>query len=326
MRIALVEPSRTNRTIVSRLLQEGGHEVRSFEDGPEALEALASDATLNAVITGSELKSISGLELVWEARLLSGPRRFLHILFMSSLRDEAAVSEALDSGADDFIAKPPSPRELRSRLRAAERIANLQSELMELAFTDPLTGVLNRRGFFEAVTPIVSDASVAFSAMLLDLDFLKEINDLYGHDTGDVAIRTLAGVLREKAGVAGRMGGDEFALLLPAHCLKDAADLGEAIRRQFSAARLRTRDGSVSLSCSIGVAELTAGKGLDHLLAQADLALYHAKEGGRDKVSTPPSHEWIRGNARARNRVARSSKRPNRPPLDADTGVSPQRV
>ena len=324
MRIALVEPSRTNRTIVSHLLQQGGHEVRSFEDGPEALEALASDATLNAVITGSELKSISGLELVWEARLLSGPHRFLHILFMSSLKDEAAVSEALDSGADDFIAKPPSPRELQSRLRASERIASLQSELMELAFTDPLTGVLNRRGFFEAATPIVSDTAVPLSGMLLDLDFLKEINDLYGHDIGDVAIQTLAEVLRkETGGVAGRLGGDEFGLLLPAHRLKDAADVGEAIRRQLSASRLKTPDGSVSLSCSIGVAELTAGEGLDQLLAQADLALYHAKEAGRNTVSTPPSQEWVRGNTRARSRVARSRERRRGRPLDGDTGVSP---
>jgi len=324
MRIALVEPSRTNRTIVSRLLQEGGHEVRTFEDGPEALAALASDATLNAVITGSELKSISGLELVWEARLLSGPRRFLHILFMSSLRDEAAVSEALDSGADDFIAKPPSPRELQSRLRAAERIAGLQSELMELAFTDSLTGVLNRRGFFEAGAAIVRDIAAPLSAMLLDLDFLKEINDLYGHDTGDVAIQTLAEVLRkETGGVAGRLGGDEFGLLLPARHLQEAADVGEAIRSQFSASHLKTPDGRVSLSCSIGVAELAGGERLDQLLAHADLALYHAKEAGRDKVSTPPSDEWVRGNDRARRRVARSSERRGARQLNGDPGASP---
>jgi len=92
MRIALVEPSSTNRTIISRILQNGGHEVRSFEDGPEALKALATDLRFGAVITGSELRSISGLEFVWQARLLSGPRRFLYVLFMSSLSDEADIS------------------------------------------------------------------------------------------------------------------------------------------------------------------------------------------------------------------------------------------
>ena len=87
MRIALAEPSHVNRTIITRLLQGGGHEVHSFDDGPEALRTLAADAQLDAVITGSELKTMSGLEFVWQARLLSGPRRFLYILFMSSLAD-----------------------------------------------------------------------------------------------------------------------------------------------------------------------------------------------------------------------------------------------
>ena len=160
MRIALAEPSHVNRTIITRLLQGGGHEVRSFEDGPEALRTLAADAQLDAVITGSELKTMSGLEFVWQARLLSGPRRFLYILFMSSLTDEEAVTEALDAGADDFIAKPPSPRELYARLRSAERIARLQGELIDLAFTDPLTGLLKSarllRGYGTYVCKLLS--------------------------------------------------------------------------------------------------------------------------------------------------------------------------
>ena len=310
MRIAFVEPSRTNRTIVSRLLEEGGHEVRPFEDGPQALELLRSDATVNVLITGSELKTVSGLELVWEARLLSGPRRYLHILFMSSLTDDVAVSEALDAGADDFIAKPPSPRELNSRLRAAARISSLQSELMALAFTDPLTGTLNRRGFFEASAPIVMDNSVSLAGMLIDLDFLKEINDLYGHETGDIAIRALADAIREcSSGVAGRLGGDEFGVLLPAHRLKDAVNCGEALRKKYAASRIKTPDGNVSLSCSIGVAEHALGESLDQLLAQADLALYHAKEAGRNLVAVPPSQDWIESNPRARSRISRSAIR-----------------
>jgi two-component system cell cycle response regulator len=320
MRIALAEPSQINRTLITRLLQAGGHEVRSFEDGPEALRGLAADAQLNAVITGSELKTMSGLELVWQARLLSGPRRFLYILFMSSLTDEQAVTEALDAGADDFIAKPPSPGELYARLRSAERIARLQGELIDLAFTDPLTGLFNRRGFFEAVAPMVATPpSVPTTAMLVDLDFLKEVNDLYGHQSGDAAILSLADALREEDALVGRLGGDEFGLLLHGYSLKEAAAVGEAIRSRFAASHLKTPDGKVSLTCSIGVAELVSGESVDRLFARADLALYKAKDAGRNAVETPPSEAWAQAHPRIRNRIARTRAARRKSTVNLDT-------
>ena len=208
---------------------------------------------------------------------------------MSSLTDEQAVTEALDAGADDFIAKPPSPRELYARLRCAERIARLQGELIDLAFTDPLTGLFNRRGFFEAMAPMIASPSIPISATLVDLDFLKEINDLYGHQSGDAAILSLADVLRDEDGVVGRVGGDEFGFLLRGHGLKEAAVVGEAIRSRFAASHPKTPDGKVSLTCSIGVAELVSGESVDGLFAKADLALYKAKDAGRNAVETPPS-------------------------------------
>ena len=322
MRIALAEPSQINRTIITRLLQAGGHEVRSFEDGPEALRGLAADTQLDAVITGSELKTMSGLELVWQARLLSGPRRFLYILFMSSLTDEQAVTEALDAGADDFITKPPSSRELYARLRAAERIARLQGELINLAFTDPLTGLFNRRGFFEAIAPLVANTSVPTGAMLVDLDCLKEINDLYGHQSGDAAILSLADVLRDEDGLVGRIGGDEFGLLLRAQSLKEAAAVGEAIRSRFAALHLKTPDGKVRLTCSIGVAQLVSGESVDGLFAKADLALYRAKDAGRNAVETPPPEEWARARARIRNRIARTSARRRKSTANRNTSMA----
>jgi diguanylate cyclase (GGDEF)-like protein len=258
---------------------------------------------------------MSGLELVWQARLLSGPRRFLYILFMSSLTDDQAVTEALDAGADDFIAKPPSSRELYARLRSAERIARLRGELIHLAFTDPLTGLFNRRGFFEAIAPLVANTSVPTGAMLVDLDCLKEINDLYGHQSGDAAILSLADVLRDEDGLVGRIGGDEFGLLLRAHSLKESVAVGEAIRRRFAASHLKTPDGKVSLTCSIGVAELVSGECVDGLFAKADLALYRAKDAGRNAVETPPSEAWA-------NRIARTAARRRKSGANGNTSMA----
>lgn len=103
---------------------------------------------------------------------------------MSSQYDQRSLIEALDSGADDFIGKPPLADELYARLRAAERIASMQRELIRLATIDPLTGLGNRRGFFEQATEacarvIPPDGSL--SAIILDIDNFKRINDSYGH-------------------------------------------------------------------------------------------------------------------------------------------------
>src|SRR5882724_510047 len=104
---------------------------------------------VDAVITSMELGAMSGLELCWETRVLAGRDRPIYVILMSSSVDKSRLGEALDSGADDFISKPPVPDELYARLRAAERLAMMQRELVRLASVDPLTGVHNRRAFFE---------------------------------------------------------------------------------------------------------------------------------------------------------------------------------
>src|SRR4029077_5435975 len=144
-----VEPSRTMRLYVTRLLQARDHEVRLFADGTDALACVRTDGGVDAVITSMELGQMSGLELCWETRILAGRDRPIYVILMSSNIDKQKLGEALDSGADDFISKPPVPDELYARLRAAERLGTMQRGLVSLASFDPLTGLLNRRVFFE---------------------------------------------------------------------------------------------------------------------------------------------------------------------------------
>src|SRR2546421_4458822 len=148
MRVMLVDPSRTMRLFVTRLLQARDHEVLPFADGPEALACMRRDLDVAALITSGELVSMSGLELCWETRVLAGRDRPIYVILMSSSIDRSRLGEALDSGADDFISKPPVADELYARLRAAERLGTMQRELVRLASFDPLTGLHNRRGFF----------------------------------------------------------------------------------------------------------------------------------------------------------------------------------
>jgi two-component system cell cycle response regulator len=148
MHVAVVDPSRTVLKALSRLLDMGGHEVSTFVDGPEALAYIKSVPGVSALITSAELLTMSGVELCWETRLLSGHDRSIYIILMSSNSDQKHLIEALDGGADEFIGKPPAIEEPYARLRSAERLVRLQEELIRLTTTDPLTGLYNRRVVF----------------------------------------------------------------------------------------------------------------------------------------------------------------------------------
>ena len=286
MRIALVDPNEATLEHVSRLLEARGHAVLRFRDERAALAAIETDAGIEAMIASTELNSMSGFELCWETRLLATCRRPIYVLLMSSRLDERSLIEALDSGADDFIGNPPLPEELYARLRAAERIAGMQRELIRLATTDPLTGLCNRRGFFELATEACerTPRPGEISAILLDIDNFKRINDDYGHDTGDEAIRACARIAQSESGLVGRLGGDEFALLLEESALPEALAVAEDLRLRLSERPVETSKGLIPLTCSFGVSDAKPGDSIDKILCRADEALYQAKLGGRNRV------------------------------------------
>jgi diguanylate cyclase (GGDEF)-like protein len=286
MRVVLVDSSRTVLLFVGRLLEARDHEVCAFTDGHAALEAIRADPTVGALITSAELHSMSGLELCWEARLLATCSRPIYVIVMSSNQERHALIEALDSGADDYIGKPPVAEELYARLRAAERVASMQRELLRLATTDPLTGLLNRRAFFEQAEQACARAAAGreLSAVLFDIDHFKRINDIYGHDVGDKAIRAVSAEAADAGAIIGRLGGEEFAVVLEDHRLDQAIEVAERLRRAVAALKFETGRGAMTLTCSFGVGAWEAGDTIDDLLKRADVALYAAKTGGRNRV------------------------------------------
>ncbi len=311
MNIVLVDPSRAVQSAVVQLLALRGHRVLVFADPCEALAKIALDHTLEAVITSAELSPISGMELCWEARLLAGDRRPLYIMLMTSHTDEHTMIECLDMGADEIIGKPPNRRELFARLRVAERNIKLQTELIRLATTDPMTGLLNRRAFFEQGAELCREAAQGgqLAAILFDVDHFKEVNDLYGHQTGDETIRAIAAEACKDQSLAGRLGGDEICILLNTHNLASAWEVAEKLRCRIASLRVKTPDGVVGVTSSLGVSEWKVGQNIDDLIRDADLALYRAKREGRDCVSTPPPEAWIADNPRHVSRVVRQRAR-----------------
>jgi diguanylate cyclase (GGDEF)-like protein len=286
MRVVVVDPSRTVLKLVSGILEAREYDVCTFADGPAALAHIKSDLTVEVLITSSELTSMSGVELCWETRLISGGRRPIYILLMSSNQDRSNLIEALDCGADDFIGQPPIPEELYARLRAAARLASMQNDLIRLATTDPLTGVLNRRAFFERAEEVIAwtKAGGRLAAIMFDIDHFKQINDTCGHAVGDDAIRGVAQEAEKEGAILGRLGGEEFAILLRGQGLAAAAATAEGLRQRMAALSFATDAGPMSLTCSFGVSEWEGGDAIDLLLRRADIALYAAKGRGRNRV------------------------------------------
>jgi two-component system cell cycle response regulator len=329
MRIALVDPNPTARSSIAAVLEARAHEVLCFADGGEALERIRTDSGVDAVITDAGASPVSGIELCWETRLLAGRKRPIYVLMVAPEDDERTWIEALDCGADDVISKPPLSEALYAKLRAAERVVTLQRELVQMATRDPLTGVNNRRAFFEEATEACREATGPISSILLDIDRFKAVNDHYGHHIGDEAVRAVAREAARGHGIVGRLGGDEFGILLKGCTLDQALEFAEDLRSRLAGLRIPSQGGEVSLTCSLGAGELEPGDTVDDLMKRADLALYRAKDEGRNRVASPPIGVWLSERPRQAVSLIRSiarqpgaaAKRPERrrgyPPSDA---------
>ncbi|MFD1331922.1 diguanylate cyclase [Methylopila musalis] len=281
MKIVLVDPSRLILKVTSGYLAETGYDVVAFTDATEALAHVQADAEVEVLVTGLEPHGLSGLDLCRLARDFVGARRALHVIVMSSSSESRRIAEALDAGADDFMSKPPEPEEFLARLRVAARATAAQRELLRLATVDGLTGLLNRRAFFEAAEQTPGQACCL---TMFDIDRFKQINDSFGHAAGDRVIAAVAREAARQGDVAGRLGGEEFALVVPERRLADAIDLCEDLRARIAALSFADIHRDLAATCSFGVVARGEDEDIGAALQRADIALYAAKTSGRNRV------------------------------------------
>ena len=311
MRIVFVDPSRAVQRIMTPLLAHGEHEVLPFKDGRKALDCIASDDDVRALITSIQPESISGVELCAAARKLAGSRRALYIMLMSATEDHDLVVQALDNGADDFVRKPPVEEELRARLRTADRVTSMQHELIRHATTDHLSGLLSRRAFFERAAEAChqAQAGIALSAIIFDLDHFNRVNDTYGHEAGDAVIAAIGAETKAVDGIAGRLGGEEFCLVIACDLLGAmgiAEDLQGAIRRLS----FENKNQVFRITCSFGISQWDKGDTIDRFLRRADLALYESKNSGRDRITASDSFSITRRHEAWRGVIRTAERRP----------------
>jgi len=300
-RILLVEDSNTSTAIVSRHLR-GQYEVVRAADGLEAWNLLEgdSDQSIELVVTDIEMPRLSGHELLLKIRASSVARlKDLPVIVMTTTDDNTDRETAFRNGASDFVGKPLEPLELQARVRLHQRLARTVRELeasrellREQASTDPLTHLKNRRAFGEIGRRYFALAKRHhhdLAVVMLDIDHFKQINDTYGHPAGDRVLVDIAQTLSRstrECDTPARLGGEEFAVLLPNTDKDGATLLAERIRRAVEDTPLKLSNRAVRVTTSIGIGsfEGDAPASLDQLIEFADRRLYQAKQTGRNRT------------------------------------------
>lgn len=297
--ILLVEDSQTTTALLSKYLG-GSYRLIHAKDGAEAWDMLQKNSDIELVITDINMPRLTGHQLLVRIRKAEDPRfKNLPVIVMTTTDDNVDRNLAFLNGANDFLTKPIDDIELQARVNVHYKLAHTirelegsKRQLAEQATTDPLTRLKNRRAFFENGTQQISMArryGTDLSIIVADIDFFKKVNDTYGHGAGDDALvgvaRVLVDMTRTEDTVA-RIGGEEFAILLPDTNRLGAAVLAERIRSAVERARLVIAARTVPITISMGVASFAVElvDTVDQLLSIADQRLYLAKKNGRNRI------------------------------------------
>lgn len=298
MRILIAEDEPISRQLVERFLVQWGYEVIVAENGEEAWWVLQKQDGPRLAIVDWMLPGMDGTQLCREVRKRA-PEPYIYILLLTAKTQRQDIVEGMEAGADDYLTKPFDPDELRVRLRAGRRILDLQEHLLSMREAirfptthDFLTGLWNREAILGMLRQKLSRdrrAGVPVGVILVDLDYLKQINNAYGPHLGDAVLREAARRLRSRVRLydsVGRYGGGEFLIVVPgcysSEVVEEAEKLGEAI----SGEAMDVLGGTIRVTASVGVAttEECQNADADGLLRAADAALRRAKAGGHNRL------------------------------------------
>jgi len=292
VRILLVEDSVIDRHQIVSYLDTWGFNFKAVTSGTDAWNLLQEADAPRLILLDWMLPGLDGIDLCRRIRKLGSDGTYFYTVMLTAKDKKQDLLTAMAAGADDYLAKPVDPSELRARVLVGKRILELQQSLKFAATHDFLTKLLNRAEILVAVKRELSRSERTgqpVSMILADIDHFKKVNDLHGHAAGDEALKEVARRLKSDLrpyDLVGRYGGEEFLLILPSCNLTAATQRAEQLRLSVSKEPVFTLFGSISLTLSMGISVSNADSGLtaQALLQQADQALYRAKEKGRNCV------------------------------------------
>jgi two-component system cell cycle response regulator len=274
--ILIVDDDEKLLDIFKTALSLEGYRCETAGSAEYALE-LINKIPFDILLTDIKMPGATGFELTEKAKKI---RPDMAVIIMTAYIEEFAYNGALEVGASDFIKKPFTTKELIARIQHVKR----QEEIRALSFTDDLTGLYNRRGFFTLVEQqlkLFKRQKKGIYMLYADVDNLKEINDILGHKEGDMALIDVADILRKnyrEADIIARIGGDEF-VVIPVETTGDNIDIISSRLQKSLKLHNAEKNHKYKLSISVGIAYYNPENpcSVDDLLVRADKAMYEQK-------------------------------------------------
>jgi two-component system cell cycle response regulator len=297
VKVLVADDSAVSRKLVELTLAKKQYSLIFAKSGRETLDLFAEHHPA-VVIVDWIMPDLTGLEICQHIRSRS-QASYTYIILLTGKSEKESVVEGLAAGADDYLTKPCHAEELIARVGVGLRIIGLQREieaknllLKELALTDALTGLPNRRAIEDWATRQLSGAArygFSFWVALADLDHFKTVNDTYGHDAGDNVLKAFSEILKSnsrQSDICGRIGGEEFLFVLTHTTEENAKRVIDRVRAELEATNFNFDGSSLKVTASFGLAGFTGTRAPDfnRLVAQADAALYSAKRQGRNRL------------------------------------------
>jgi diguanylate cyclase (GGDEF)-like protein len=290
VRVLVVDDVASARKMLSDLLKVQQFQVFEATTGSEALDMLVRHPGIDMVITDYNMPDMDGYELTRRIRREHGSDR-LRIIGISSSADRLLSASFLKAGANDFVYRPFVVEELQCRIGHNIETLSQMRQLRLAAFSDYLTGLRNRRHFFDEGPARVAsclERGEACSMAMLDIDHFKQLNDTYGHEIGDRVLKAVAtrlsSLVEDSDYLLARLGGEEFGILLTGMDCESASLFCETVRRCIAELRVALDDTDIAVTASIGVAEVAGLENFSNYLNAADQFLYLAKRYGRNRV------------------------------------------
>ncbi|MGM0624166.1 MAG: diguanylate cyclase [Campylobacterota bacterium] len=284
--ILVVDDSGTNIDLLIGLLGKK-YDLVVATNGFDALE-IARQEAIDLILLDIMMPKIDGYGVCKELKN-EETTKDIPVIFVTAKTDEESIEKAYDIGGVDYVTKPFKAKELQSRVKTQLKLQETLQKLEFLASMDSMTGSYNRRKFFEIAKKKMATMDENCYAVMIDLDHFKLVNDNYGHHIGDEILKKAVSCVQKNLDpgeIIGRLGGEEFALLLRADSQKNASLRLEKMREDIQNLFIITDEhDKVAITASFGVTKyLHRFDNIDKLLSQADDALYEAKKNGRNRV------------------------------------------
>jgi diguanylate cyclase (GGDEF)-like protein len=281
----IADDSMLSRSLMKQMLEKQLFDVTVANDGQEALNLLKADPEIKLLMTDYAMPVMDGFELVKAVRHFRG-RDDLAIIGLSGAGKHGLSARFIKYGANDFLTKPFMNEEFHCRVLQTMEQLSLIADIKESAFRDDLTGLYNRRYFYQYAEKLLKNRNQNNTLALLDVDLFKNINDKFGHEGGDQALKQVGSLIRSTFSnfIVARVGGEEFAIILPEIELTKGREYLEAFRKKMASYDFSISDKSCTITISIGLAEFR-NTSLTDAMRTADSALYKAKNKGRNCIA-----------------------------------------